>query len=98
MLLLRDATLRHLVALRRSPSYGALLDVLEALCEVEETRLLQLDRSAGATDSQVLSAQDQARACRALFEKLQLECEEQVAALQTPANEGEGDGNGHPGN
>lgn len=73
MLKLTPQAQGRLLALANGPGYDDLLDVMENICTIEETRLLQLNRGSGATAEQVLSKQDQCRAMRAYFELVQSE-------------------------
>ncbi|HEV1286531.1 MAG TPA: hypothetical protein VNU44_14515 [Bryobacteraceae bacterium] len=58
--------------------YQDFLDIGEQLCQLSETELLKMNRAAGATTEQILSAQEQCRAQRVFFERWQMEMQQQV--------------------
>lgn len=81
MLKLSDESRGRLLGLQRGMGYHELLDIGEKLCQLAETDLLKMNRATGATSEQILSAQEQCRAQRVFFERLQIEIAEQVQAL-----------------
>jgi hypothetical protein len=87
MLNLSDEARGRLCGLVRGPGYPDLVELIEALSKGAELELMNLSRMNGATNDQILSGHDQARAFRLCGQSIVDELTRQVAKFIEDRNQ-----------